>query len=54
MANCGTLGYGMRAIVISLSPGLALALLAFMGGSFSERFGGGWRVLLETEKREQG
>ncbi len=54
MVCYGTLGYGMRVIVISLAAGLALALLTFLGGSFSKRFGGGLRVLLETEQGEQG
>lgn len=37
----------------SLGVGLALVVLAFLGGKTEKSFGGGWRTLLREERREQ-
>lgn len=47
------LGYRTASIVDSLASGLLLAGPAFLGSRISKSFGGGWKVLLTSEKEEQ-
>lgn len=45
--------YGWLPTLDSLGVGLALVILAFLGGKTGKSFGGGWMMLLQEKRQKQ-